>query len=78
MRSCKRVVLLPGRSAGSVESAEKEVESMTGAELTAWIQEHEAEEMEVLCINFDGLISHAHKVDVAEDAATHEKKLVIT
>lgn len=51
---------------------------MTGRELIEKICEIGAEELEVLCINFDGLIGHAHKVDVAEDAATHEKKLVIT
>ena len=51
---------------------------MTGRELIEKIRELGAEELEVLCINFDGLISHAQKVDVAEDVAKHEKKLVIT
>lgn len=51
---------------------------MTGRELIEKIREFGAEELDVLCITFDGWISNAQKVDVAEDVAKHEKKLVIT
>lgn len=51
---------------------------MTGQEVINRILELGAKGMEVLCINFDGLISHVHKVDVSEDVQTGDKKIVIT
>ena len=51
---------------------------MTGKELAEKIIELGAEEMEVVCINYDGLFHHAECIDVAEDVALGERKLVIT
>lgn len=50
---------------------------MTGKELIERINEIGAEEMDVLCIKFNGMISSVENVDVAEDAATKEKKVVM-
>lgn len=51
---------------------------MTGAELIKKIQELKAEDMEVICLNTDGLLSEAYDVRIAPDAQTGVVYVVIT
>ena len=56
-----------------MESAEKEVEAMTGQEIINWIHENHAENMEILCAGYDGMIVQTKNPEIVENSVIREE-----
>lgn len=67
------MVRLPGRSGRTVEPEKKEVERMTGKEIIDWIRENHAEDMDILCMGYDGLIVQIIDPEIRDNAEIKEE-----